>query len=124
VRDANRRRRSAHSATDREERNRLTAEDKAAILQRAAALLLGEAFRLTPTFKFSNGVELAAARAFSSGAQPEAGLLRFSQARLAAEATGSTISDWRSLAVDEWLQGVAAVQPVALLTSCIPMARC
>jgi hypothetical protein len=93
-----------------EERNRLTAEDKAGILQRAAALLLGEAFRLTPTFKFRNGIELSAARAFSSGAQPEAGLLRFPQARLAAAATSSTIADWRSLAVDEWLQGVAAVR--------------
>jgi len=101
---------SEFSGLTDEERNRLTAEDKAGILQRAAALLLGEAFRLTPTFQFRNGIELAAARAFSSGAQPEAGLLRFSQARLAAEATGSTISDWRSLAVDEWLQGVAAVR--------------
>lgn len=93
-----------------EELNRLSVEDKAGILQRAAALLLGEAFRLTPTFRFRNGVELEAARAFASGAQPNAGLLRFTQARLAAEATSSAISDWRGLAVDEWLEGVAAVR--------------
>ncbi|MCA9498225.1 MAG: hypothetical protein KC588_03425 [Nitrospira sp.] len=98
-----------------EERNRLTAEDKAGVFQQSAALLLGEAFRLTPTFAYRNGTELAAARAFSSGAQPDTGLLRFTQARLAATATGSTISDWRGLAVDEWLQGVASVRAPARL---------
>ncbi len=101
---------SAFSELTDEERNRLTAEDKAAIFQSAAGLLLGAPFRLIPTFKFRNGAELAAARAFASGAQPDTGLLRFTQARLAAEATSSAISDWRSLAVDEWLQGVAAVR--------------
>jgi hypothetical protein len=93
-----------------EERNKLTAEDKAGLLQEAAALLLGEAFRLTPTFRFRNGAELAAARAFASDAQPDAGLLRFTQSRLAAEAESSSIADWRRLAVDEWLQGIAAVR--------------
>jgi hypothetical protein len=106
---------SAFSGLTDEERNRLTAEDKAGIFQRAAALLLGEAFRLSPTFTFRNGTELAAARAFSSGAQPDAGLLRFTQARLAAATPGSTISDWRGLAIDEWLQGVASVRASARL---------
>jgi hypothetical protein len=101
---------AAFSGLSDEELNRLTAEDKAGIFQRAAALLLGEAFRLTPTFRFRNGTELAAAREFSSGAPPEAGLLRFTQSRLAALAQDSTITDWRSLGVDEWLQGVAAVR--------------
>jgi hypothetical protein len=106
---------STFSGLSDEERNRLTAEDKAGIFQRAAALLLGEAFRLTPTFRFRNGTELAAARGFSSGAPPEGGLLRFTQARLAALAPDSAISDWRSLAIDEWLQGVAAVRASARL---------
>ena len=101
---------SAFNELSDEERNRLTAEDKAAIFQSTAALLLGDAFRLTPSFRFRNGTELAAARAFSSDAQPDAGLLRFTQARLAAMAEGATISDWRNLAVDEWLQGIAAVR--------------
>jgi hypothetical protein len=101
---------AAFSGLSDEERNRLTAEDKGSIFQRAAALLLGEAFRLTPTFKFRNGNELEAARAFSSVAAPNSGLLRFTQARLAALSPGSTISDWRRLAVDEWMQGVAAVR--------------
>jgi hypothetical protein len=96
-------------------RNRLTAEEKAGILQQAAALLLGDAFRLTPRFSFRNGPELAAARAFSTAAQPEAGLLRFTQARLASAAVSSTISDWRDLAVQEWLQGVASVRARARL---------
>jgi hypothetical protein len=93
-----------------EARNRLTAEDRAGIFQRSAALLLGEAFRLTPEFAVRNRNELEAARAFAGGAQPDAGLLRFTQARMANEAESAGISDWRRLAVDEWLQGVAAVR--------------
>lgn len=98
-----------------EEHNRLTVEDKAGIFQRAAALLLGDAFRLIPTFTFKNRPELEAARAFATGAIPTDGLLRFTQARLAAAAVGSTIQDWRGLAVDEWLQGVASVRKQARL---------
>lgn len=98
-----------------EQRDRLTAEDKAGIFQRAAALLLGDAFRLVPTFTFRNRPELDAARAFATGTQPDAGLLRFTQARLAAASTSSAAIDWRKLAVDEWLQGVAAVRAPARL---------
>lgn len=98
-----------------EQRNRLTAEDKAGIFQRVAALLLGDAFRLVPTFTLRNRLELNAARAFATASQPDAGLLRFTQARLAAASTASAIVDWRSLAVDEWLQGVAAVRTPARL---------
>lgn len=101
---------AAFSGMTDEERNRLSAEDRAGILQRAAALLLGEAFRLTPAFTVRNRNELEAARAFAGGAQPDAGLLRFTQTRLAAEAESTAISDWRRLAVDEWLHGVAAVR--------------
>lgn len=98
-----------------EQRSRLTAEDKAGIFQSAAALLLGDAFRLVPTFEFRNRPELDAARAFATGSQPDAGLLRFTQARMAAASTSSTIDDWRNLAMDEWLHGVAAVRTPARL---------
>lgn len=93
-----------------EQRNRLTVEEKAAIFQRAAALILGDAFRLIPAFTFANRPELEAARAFASDAPAPEGLLRFTQERLAAAAAGSAIQDWRRLAVDEWLQGVASVR--------------
>lgn len=98
-----------------EERNRLTVEEKADIFQRAGALILGDAFRLIPAFTFRNGPELEAARAFATGSAPTDGLLRFTQARLAAAAVGSAIQDWRRLAVEEWLQGVAAVRKQARL---------
>jgi hypothetical protein len=98
-----------------EQRNRLTAEDKAGILQGAAALLLGDAFRLIPTFTFRNRPELDAARAFAVGTSPTEGLLRFTQARMAAASAGPHIQDWRSLAMDEWLQGVASVRAQARL---------
>jgi hypothetical protein len=98
-----------------EQRNRLSAEDRAGVFQRAAALLLGDAFRLVPTFTFRNRAELDAARAFAGGSQPDAGLLRFTHTRLAAAATSSNIGDWRNLAIDEWLQGVAAVRTPARL---------
>jgi hypothetical protein len=93
-----------------EVRNRLTVEEKAGIYQSAAALLLGDAFRLVPSFTFKNRPEIEAARAFANDAAPVEGLLRFTQERLAAAAPGSVIQDWRSLAVDEWLQGAGAVR--------------
>jgi hypothetical protein len=96
-----------------EQRNRLTADEKARIFQSAAALVLGDSFRLVPTFTFRNGFEVEAARAFGTAAAPGEGLLRFTQSRLAAAATGSTIQDWRTLAIDEWLQGVASVRKQA-----------
>lgn len=92
-----------------EEQARLTAEEKTERFQRAAGLLLGDAFRLIPAFTFRNQPELEAARSFAA-APADQGLLRFTQERLAAAAVGSAIQDWRSLAVDEWLQGVAAVR--------------
>jgi hypothetical protein len=93
-----------------EQRNRLTVAEKAEIFQRAAALILGDAFRIIPTFTFANRLELDAAHAFASDAAPAEGLLRFTQARLEAAAAGTSIHDWRGLAVDEWLQGVASVR--------------
>jgi hypothetical protein len=97
------------SDLSQEERDRLTAEEKAERLQRAAGLILGDAFRLIPTFTFRNQPELEAARAFAVSPPPGQGLMRFTQERLAS-ASSSRIQDWRSLAVDEWLQGVAAVR--------------
>jgi hypothetical protein len=98
-----------------EERARLTVEEKAERFQRAAGLLLGDAFRIIPAFTFRNQPELEAARSFAVTAPADQGLLRFTQERLAAAAAGSMIQDWRSLAVDEWLQGVAAVRTKARL---------
>jgi hypothetical protein len=98
-----------------EQRNRLTPDEKAGIFQRAAALILGDSLRVVPTFTFGNGLELEAARAFGTSTAPGEGLLRFTQSRLAAAAAGSSIRNWRSLAIDEWLQGVAAVRRQARL---------
>jgi hypothetical protein len=100
---------STFSDLSAEKRARLTAEEEAEIYQRAAGLILGDAFRIIPTFTLENRPELEAARAFAS-APPAASLMRFTQERLAAAAAGSAIADWRSLAIDEWLQGVAAVR--------------
>jgi hypothetical protein len=83
-----------------EEQARLTVEEKAERFQRAARLILGDAFRIIPAFTFRNQPELEAARAFAVNAPPDQGLLRFTQERLA---------------VDEWLQGVAAVRTKARL---------
>jgi hypothetical protein len=96
-----------------DERNRLTSDDKVRIFQSAAALLLGDSFRLVPTFTVRNGPELDAARAFGTATATGGGLLRFTQSRLAASAVGSSIQDWRALAIDEWLQGVASVRKPA-----------
>jgi hypothetical protein len=98
------------SQLSQEEINRLTMEEKAGIYQRAGALILGDAFRFIPIFAFKNRPELEAAHAFSIDAPPDEGLLRFTQNRLKSAAANSVISDWRDLAVEEWLQGVAAVR--------------
>jgi hypothetical protein len=83
-----------------EEQARLTVGEKTERFQRAAGLLLGDAFRLVPTFTFRNQPELEAARFFAVSAPADQGLLRFTEDRLA---------------VDEWLQGVAAVRTKARL---------
>jgi hypothetical protein len=95
---------------DQEKRDRLTADEKVAICQQAAALLLGDAFRLVPSFELRNGPEIEAARAFATTPQPQNSLLRFTHEKLAAASPGSGIQDWRGLAVDEWMQGAAAVR--------------
>ncbi len=101
---------SNFSELGQEEINRLTVEETAGIYQRAGALLLGDAFRFIPTFAFKNRPELEAAHAFSLDALPDQSLLRFTQSRLKSAAANSAIEDWRDLAVEEWLQGVAAVR--------------
>ena len=101
---------STFSQLSPEEVNRLTVEEKAGIYQRAGALILGDAFRFVPTFAFKNRPELEAAHGFSSDASPDQSLMRFTQERLKSAAANSVIQDWRDLAVEEWLQGVAAVR--------------
>lgn len=98
------------SQLSQEEINQLTVEEKAGIYQRAGALILGDAFRFIPSFMFKNRPELETAHAFSSEMPPNQSLLRFSQERLKSIAKNSVIQDWRDLAVEEWLQGVAAVR--------------
>jgi hypothetical protein len=98
------------SDLDQEKRDRLTADEKVAIFQQAAALLLGDAFRLIPSFELRNRAEIDSARAFAAAPQPLDSLLRFTHEKLAAAAPGSAIQDWRGLAVDEWMQGAAAVR--------------
>lgn len=93
-----------------EQRNRLSAEEKAETFQRAIALLLGEPFRIVPVFSFSNRPEVDAAVEFANRTPPEQSLLRYTQERLSAGAVSDSIADWRGLAVDEWLQGVASVR--------------
>ncbi len=90
--------------------DRLTVLKKMEIFQQAAALLLGDAFRLMPSFAFHNRAEVDAAHAFGNGPNPDEGLLRFTQQRLQSQASGQHIQDWRALAVEEWLQGVAPVR--------------
>lgn len=99
-----------------EEINRLTTFKKAEIYQAAAALVLGDSFRLIPTFQFKNRAELESAHSFANDALPQDSLLRFTQSRLRSAASNSEIVDWRDLAVEEWLEGVAAVREnVALI---------
>jgi hypothetical protein len=89
---------------------RLTVSQKAEIFQTAGALLLGDSFRFVPTFEFKNRPELEAADNFANDSTPDQSLLRFTQTRLSSAAASSDITDWRDLAVEEWLQGIAAVR--------------
>lgn len=93
-----------------EEIDRLTVLQKVEIYQAAGALVLGDSFRFVPTFEFKNRPELEAAHSFSSDLPPDESLLRFTQSRLRSVAVNSDIADWRDLAIEEWLQGVAAVR--------------
>lgn len=93
-----------------EEISRLTVAKKVEIYQAAGALVLGDSFRFIPTFLFKNRAELEAAHDFSNDVAPDQSLLRFTQSRLKSPASSSEIDDWRSLAVEEWLAGVAAVR--------------
>jgi hypothetical protein len=97
-----------------EERNRLTVFKKAELYQAAGGLVLGDSFRLLPTFQFKNLAELESAHNFANDLPPDESLLRFTQSRL--RPSNSEIVDWRTLAVEEWLEGVAAVREnVALI---------
>jgi hypothetical protein len=99
-----------------DEISRLTVFKKAEIYQAAGALILGDSFRFIPTFQFKNRAELEAADSFANDSPPDDSLLRFTQSRLRAAASNSEIVDWRNLAVEEWLEGVAAVREnIALL---------
>lgn len=93
-----------------EEINRLTVVQKAEIYQAAGALVLGDSFRFIPTFQIKNRSELEAAHSFANDLPPDESLLRFTQSRLKSAASNSEIVDWRGLAVEEWLAGVAAVR--------------
>jgi len=101
---------STFTGLSQEETDRLTVEGKAGIYQQAGALILGDAFRFIPTFAFKNRPEIEAAHAFSSETSPDQSLMRFTHGRLKSAAANSVIQDWRDLAVEEWLQGVAAVR--------------
>lgn len=104
------------SGLSAEEVNRLTVFKKAEIYQAAGALVLGDSFRFIPAFQFKNLPELQSAHSFANDAQPDDSLLRFTQSRLRTGAVNSEITDWRELAVEEWLEGVAAVREnVALI---------
>ncbi|MEK6281674.1 MAG: hypothetical protein AABN95_15065 [Acidobacteriota bacterium] len=89
---------------------KLTVAQKLEIYQAAGALVLGDSFRFIPTFQFKNLPELESADEFSNSVAADESLLRFTQSRLKAAAVNSAIDDWRDLAVEEWLEGVAAVR--------------
>ena len=93
-----------------EQVGRLSVSQKAEIYQSAAALVLGDAFRLVPTFDFKNLPELTSAHSFANDLPPDESLLRFTHARLQSVAESDVIDDWRELGVEEWLEGVAAVR--------------
>jgi hypothetical protein len=93
-----------------EQISQLTVAQKVDIYQAAGALVLGDSFRFLPTFQFKNLPELQSADDFSNDVAPEESLLRFTQSRLKAAAVNSAIVDWRDLAVEEWLEGAAAVR--------------
>ena len=88
----------------------LTVFQKVEIYQEAGALVLGAAFRFVPTFDFKNLPELTAAHNFANDLPAAESLLRFTQARLESASINTAIGDWRDLAVEEWLQGAAAVR--------------
>lgn len=88
----------------------LSVAENVEIYQASAALLLGDAFRLVPTFAFQNVAELAAADAFCNEAPAESSLMRFTQERRSAEAAGDRIVDWRPLTVDDWVHGTGSVR--------------
>lgn len=92
-----------------EQNSRLTLAQKVDIFQSAGALVLGDSFRFIPTFEFKNLPELASADEFSNDVAPNESLLRFTNSRLQS-ASISVIADWRELAVEEWMEGVAAVR--------------
>ncbi len=98
------------SDLSQEQIDRLTVAQKAEIYQAAGALVLGDSFRFVPEFQFKNLPELEAAHSFSNDVPPDESLLRFTQSRLRSAAVNAEIADWRSLAVEEWLTGVAAVR--------------
>jgi hypothetical protein len=108
--------RSRHSQTvalttfSAEQIARLTVAQKVEIYQSAGALVLGDQFRFIPTFTFKNLPELESADEFSNVVAADESLLRFTQSRLQSAAVNSAIDDWRELAVEEWLEGVAAVR--------------
>jgi hypothetical protein len=106
---------SVFGELSQEEIDRLTVEEKSGIYQKAGSLILGAAFRLLPSFVFKNRPEIKAAHDFSNATPPEQSLLRFTHNRLKSGASNSAIQDWRDLAVEEWLQGVAAVREKARL---------
>ncbi len=93
-----------------EQNARLTVAQKVEIYQTAGALVLGDSFRFIPTFNFKNLPELESADEFSNAVAADESLLRFTQSRLKDAAENSAIDDWRELAVEEWLEGVAAVR--------------
>ena len=93
-----------------EQVSRLTVAQKVDIYQTAGALVLGDSFRFVPTFRFKNLAELQSADDFSNAVAPEESLLRFTHSRLEAATVSSAITDWRDLAVEEWLEGAAAVR--------------
>ncbi|SFU60500.1 hypothetical protein [Nitrosospira multiformis] len=93
-----------------EQVSNLTVTQRVDIYQAAGALVLGDSFRFVPTFQFKNLPELESAHDFSNEVPAEESLLRFTQSRLTAAASSSAIDDWRELAVEEWLEGAAAVR--------------
>ncbi|MCI0628706.1 MAG: hypothetical protein L0387_44835 [Acidobacteria bacterium] len=93
-----------------EEVSKLTVTQKADIYQAAGALVLGDSFRFVRTFQFKNLPELQSADEFSNEVAADESLLRFTQSRLQTAAVTSQVDDWRDLAVEEWLEGAAAVR--------------
>lgn len=103
-----------------EQIDRLTILQKVEIFQAAGALVLGDSFRFVPAFEFKNRPEVEAAGSFANDLPADQSLLRFTHGRLSSIAISSDITDWRELAVEEWIQGVAAVrEKVSLIDAVI-----